>query len=89
MASQLPAYKQDFLKAAIAGGVLKFGSFELKSKRISPYFFNAGEFYSARLAGAISAAFAQTIIDAQLDFDIVFGPAYKGIRLCSASLSRL
>ena len=88
MASHLPAYKQDFLKAAIAGGVLKFGSFELKSKRISPYFFNAGEFHSARLAGAISTAFAQTIIDAQknngLDFDIVFGPAYKGIPLCSA-----
>ncbi|POR34615.1 Orotate phosphoribosyltransferase [Tolypocladium paradoxum] len=88
MASQLPAYKQDFLKAAIAGGVLKFGSFELKSKRISPYFFNAGEFHSARLAGAISTAFAQSIIDAQqnsgLDFDIIFGPAYKGIPLCSA-----
>ncbi|OAQ94835.1 Orotate phosphoribosyltransferase [Purpureocillium lilacinum] len=88
MASQLPTYKQDFLKAAIDGGVLKFGSFELKSKRISPYFFNAGEFHTARLAGAISSAFAQTIIDAQqkegLDFDIVFGPAYKGIPLCSA-----
>ncbi|KJZ79927.1 Orotate phosphoribosyltransferase [Hirsutella minnesotensis 3608] len=88
MASQLPAYKQDFLQAAIAGGVLKFGSFELKSKRISPYFFNAGEFHTARLAGAISSAFAKTIIDAQqahgLDFDVVFGPAYKGIPLCSA-----
>ncbi|EQL02683.1 hypothetical protein G6O67_000784 [Ophiocordyceps sinensis] len=88
MASQLPAYKQDFLHAAIAGGALKFGSFELKSGRISPYFFNAGEFHTARLAGAISSAFAQTIIDAQqksgLEFDVVFGPAYKGIPLCSA-----
>ncbi|KND90081.1 Orotate phosphoribosyltransferase, partial [Tolypocladium ophioglossoides CBS 100239] len=80
----------DFLKAAIAAGVLKFGSFELKSKtkRVSPYFFNAGKFHSARLARAISAAFARTTIDAQrntgLDFDIVFGPAYKGIPLCSA-----
>ncbi|UNI21761.1 Orotate phosphoribosyltransferase [Purpureocillium takamizusanense] len=93
MTSQLPAYKQDFLKAAIDGGVLKFGSFELKSKRISPYFFNAGEFHTARLAGAISSAFAQTIIDAQqrdgLDFDIVFGPAYKGIPLCSAIAIKL
>ncbi|KAG5959208.1 orotate phosphoribosyltransferase [Claviceps cyperi] len=86
--SGLAPYKQDFLQAAINGGVLKFGSFELKSKRISPYFFNAGEFHSARLAGAIASAFAQTIIDAQrnqnLDFDVVFGPAYKGIPLCSA-----
>ncbi|KAG6187189.1 orotate phosphoribosyltransferase [Claviceps purpurea] len=86
--SGLAPYKQDFLQAAINGGVLKFGSFELKSKRISPYFFNAGEFHSARLAGAIASAFANTIIDAQqnqnLDFDVVFGPAYKGIPLCSA-----
>ncbi|KAH6607445.1 hypothetical protein Trco_003758 [Trichoderma cornu-damae] len=91
--SQLPAYKQDFLKSAIDGGVLKFGSFELKSKRISPYFFNAGEFHSARLAGAISSAFAKTIIQAQeesgLCFDIVFGPAYKGIPLCSAIAIKL
>ncbi|PHH85147.1 hypothetical protein CDD83_833 [Cordyceps sp. RAO-2017] len=86
--TQLPEYKREFLKAAIDGGVLKFGSFELKSKRISPYFFNAGEFHSARLAAAISAAFARTIVDARqhsgLDFDVVFGPAYKGIPLCSA-----
>lgn len=91
--SQLPAYKQAFLKAAIDGGVLKFGSFELKSKRISPYFFNAGEFHTARLAGAISSAFSQTIIDAQnkesLEFDIIFGPAYKGIPLCSAIAIKL
>ncbi|TFB03358.1 Orotate phosphoribosyltransferase [Trichoderma ghanense] len=91
--SQLPAYKQDFLKAAIDGGVLKFGSFELKSKRISPYFFNAGEFHTARLAGAIASAFAKTIIEAQeksgLEFDIVFGPAYKGIPLCSAITIKL
>ncbi|PHH59226.1 hypothetical protein CDD81_3544 [Ophiocordyceps australis] len=93
MASQLAAFKQDFLEAAIAGGVLKFGSFELKSKRISPYFFNAGEFHTARLAGAIATAFAQAIIKAQqdsrLDFDIVFGPAYKGIPLCSAIVIKL
>lgn len=86
--SALPAYKQKFLEAAISGGVLKFGSFELKSKRISPYFFNAGEFHTARLAAAISSAFAQSIIEAQekegLEFDIVFGPAYKGIPLSSA-----
>ncbi|PFH61556.1 hypothetical protein XA68_16979 [Ophiocordyceps unilateralis] len=84
MASQLAAYKRNFLKAALDGGVLKFGRFELKSKRISPYFFNAGELHTARLAGAVATAFAQTILDAGLDFDVVFGPAYKGIPLCSA-----
>lgn len=91
--SQLPTYKQEFLKSSIDGGVLKFGSFELKSKRISPYFFNAGEFHTSRLAGAIASAFAHTIIQAQnesgLDFDIVFGPAYKGIPLSSAITIKL
>ncbi|KAF7559659.1 hypothetical protein G7046_g4493 [Stylonectria norvegica] len=93
MTSQLAPYKQEFLQAAIFGGVLKFGSFELKSKRISPYFFNAGLFHTSRLAGAIASAFAQSIIDAQkttgLDFDIVFGPAYKGIPLSSAITIKL
>lgn len=87
MASELPAYKQDFLRAAISGGVLKFGSFELKSGRMSPYFFNTGNFHTARLAGAIASAFGHTIIEAQtergLEFDVVFGPAYKGIPLAA------
>lgn len=86
MTSQLAPYKKDFLQAAISGGVLKFGSFELKSKRISPYFFNAGLFHTTRLAAAIASAFAQAIHDARrsgLEFDIVFGPAYKGIPLAA------
>lgn len=85
--AQLAQYKKDFLQACHDGGILKFGSFELKSKRISPYFFNAGDFHTARLAGAIAKAFALTIIEAQkngLEFDIVFGPAYKGIPLATA-----
>lgn len=89
----LSPYKADFLKASIEGGVLKFGSFELKSKRISPYFFNAGDFYRADLLQAISTAYAQCIIEAhksgQLDFDIVFGPAYKGIPLATAATDKL
>ena len=83
----LSPYKVEFLNAAVNGGVLKFGSFELKSKRISPYFFNAGDFYSGDLACAIATAYAQTIIEAQqngLEFDVVFGPAYKGIPLAVA-----
>jgi len=92
MASLSP-YKAEFLKAAIDGGVLKFGSFELKSKRISPYFFNAGDFYRADLLQAISTAYAKAIIEAHqsgaLDFDIVFGPAYKGIPLATAATDKL
>lgn len=91
--SQLSAYKKDFLQASIDGKILKFGSFELKSKRISPYFFNAGLFHTARLAGAIATAFAKCIAEAQedtgLDFDIIFGPAYKGIPLSSAVAVKL
>lgn len=95
MTSQLPSWKQDFLQAAISGGVLKFGSFELKSKRISPYFFNAGDFYRADLLRAISLAYAHAIIEAAssasapLTFDIVFGPAYKGIPLATAAVDKL
>jgi orotate phosphoribosyltransferase len=92
----LAPYKADFLQAAIDGGVLKFGSFELKSKRISPYFFNAGNFYRADLLRAISTAFAKSIIEAAdpsapspLDFDIVFGPAYKGIPLATTTVDKL
>ncbi|KEY65562.1 hypothetical protein S40285_00956 [Stachybotrys chlorohalonatus IBT 40285] len=93
MSAQLPAYKQAFIQASISGGILKFGTFELKSKRISPYFFNAGLFHTARLAGAIATAFAHTIIAAQrdggLEYDIVFGPAYKGIPLASSIAVKL
>ncbi|KAL2021957.1 hypothetical protein VTK56DRAFT_6376 [Thermocarpiscus australiensis] len=90
----LTPYKADFLRAAIDGGVLKFGSFELKSKRISPYFFNAGDFYRADLLESIATAYAKTIIEARRsgalpDFDVVFGPAYKGIPLATAATIRL
>ncbi|KAH7314136.1 phosphoribosyltransferase-like protein [Rhexocercosporidium sp. MPI-PUGE-AT-0058] len=94
--SDLPQYKKDFLKAAIDGKILKFGQFELKSKRISPYFFNAGLFYTASLLRSISTAYAQTIISASsstssppLEFDILFGPAYKGIPLAAATVDKL
>ncbi|KAJ4300452.1 orotate phosphoribosyltransferase [Collariella sp. IMI 366227] len=92
MASLAP-YKADFLRAAISGQILKFGSFELKSKRISPYFFNAGDFYRADLLEAIATAYAKCIAEADasgaLDFDIVFGPAYKGIPLATAATIKL
>lgn len=94
MATSIAPYKAEFLQASIDGGVLKFGSFELKSKRISPYFFNAGEFYTARLQSAIGTAFAKAIIEARsqyedFNFDIVFGPAYKGIPLATLTNLKL
>ena len=92
----LAPYKAEFLQASIEGGVLKFGQFELKSKRVSPYFFNAGNFYRADLLRAISTAFAKTIIEASspiavtpLEFDVVFGPAYKGIALAVTTVDKL
>jgi orotate phosphoribosyltransferase len=92
--STLSPYKAEFLQAAINGGILKFGSFELKSKRISPYFFNAGNFFRADLLRAISTAFANTILEANsgktpLEFDILFGPAYKGIPLATSTADKL
>jgi len=94
MSPTLAPYKAEFLKAAINGGVLKFGSFELKSKRISPYFFNAGDFYRADLLRAISTAYAKAILEADessspLEFDILFGPAYKGIPLATSTADKL
>lgn len=83
------------MQAAINGNILKFGSFELKSGRISPYFFNAGDFYRADLLRAISTAYAKAIIEDQtsssptLEFDVVFGPAYKGIPLASSTVDKL
>ncbi|KAI1081736.1 orotate phosphoribosyltransferase [Whalleya microplaca] len=87
----LPEYKKDFLKAAVEGGALKFGSFELKSKRISPYFFNAGDFYTGDLHEPIMDAYARTIATSELaeGFDVIFGPAYKGIPLASTVLYAL
>ncbi len=91
--SSLPAYKADLVRAAIDGGALKFGNFQLKSKRWSPYFFNTGEFHKGRLAKALDTAFAKTIDEAERDgtlkFDIVFGPAYKGITLCKGTTDAL
>jgi len=95
MSASLPLspYKAEFLQIALNGGVLKFGNFELKSKRISPYFFNAGDFYRADLLRAISTAYAKTIIEASTnflpEFDIIFGPAYKGIPLATATVDKL
>ncbi|KAK3324242.1 phosphoribosyltransferase-like protein [Cercophora scortea] len=89
----LAPYKADFLRASIEGGVLKFGTFELKSGRISPYFFNTGDFYRGDLLQSLSTAYARTVMAAhdsgELDFDLVFGPAYKGIPLAVSTVDKL
>jgi orotate phosphoribosyltransferase len=79
------AYQQDFLKLALAKSVLRFGSYTLKSGRLSPYFFNAGLFDSGRSMAAMGGFMAQTLAHSGLTFDMLFGPAYKGIALATAT----
>jgi len=78
-------YQQEFIKFAIDQGVLKFGEFTLKSGRISPYFFNAGLFNSGAALAALGKFYAQTIVDSGIEFDVIFGPAYKGIPLAAVT----
>lgn len=73
-----------FVDLCLELGVLRFGEFKLKSGRISPYFFNAGLFNTGRAIAALGRFYAQTIIAARLGFDMLFGPAYKGIPLVTA-----
>ncbi|KAA0149999.1 hypothetical protein FNF29_05619 [Cafeteria roenbergensis] len=80
----LAPHQLSFLRTAIAEGVLRFGSFTLKSGRSSPYFFNAGRFVRGSAVAAVGAAYARAVIDSGLEFDVVFGPAYKGIPLATA-----
>ncbi|KAI6244464.1 Orotate phosphoribosyltransferase [Erysiphe necator] len=100
MSSQsLSSYKSEFLQTCLNKGILKFGSFVLKSGRISPYFFNVGDFFSGELLHAISKAFAHTIIEMNntiknnpstpFEFDVIFGPAYKGIPLATTTVAKL
>lgn len=74
----------DFIKFALSFGVLKFGDFTLKSGRKSPYFFNAGLFRTGRALGQLGRFYAQAIHTSGVEFDVLFGPAYKGITLVAA-----
>lgn len=76
-------YQKDFIEFAIQQGVLKFGEFTLKSGRISPYFFNAGLFNSGGALAKLSQFYAQALEDSGVNYDIIFGPAYKGIPLAA------
>ncbi len=72
-------YKIEFIKFALSRNVLKFGEFTLKSGRISPYFFNAGLFNTGADLARLGEFYAAAIEDNKLDYDVIFGPAYKGI----------
>lgn len=81
--SLMQNYKQQFFELAMARGNLKFGEFTLKSGRISPYFFNAGGFDDGRSLEILSTCYTRAILDSGLAFDMLFGPAYKGIPLAA------
>lgn len=81
----MQAYQTEFIELAQQYDVLKFGEFTLKSGRISPYFFNAGAFSSGRALAALGRCYARRIVDSGLEFDVLLGPAYKGIPLAAAT----
>lgn len=78
-------YQQEFIQYLLACEVLKFGEFTLKSGRVSPYFFNAGLFNSGAKLGRLGQFYAQALLGSKLEVDVLYGPAYKGIPLVSAT----
>lgn len=79
------SFRSDFISFAIDQGVLGFGEFELKSGRISPYFFNAGLFKTGVALAKLGEYYAQAIVESGVAFDVLFGPAYKGIPLATTT----
>jgi orotate phosphoribosyltransferase len=78
-------YQNDFIQLAISHGALCFGEFTLKSGRTSPYFFNAGRFQTGAALAALGRFYAAAIHDSKVEFDLLFGPAYKGIPLAAST----
>ena len=83
------AYQSEFIDLCVQLGVLRFGSFTLKSGRESPYFFNAGLLNTGAAIAAVGRAYAATLAASDLEFDMLFGPAYKGIPLVTITAAAL
>lgn len=81
----MKAWQRQFIEFAINKQVLKFGEFTLKSGRKSPYFFNAGLFNTGRDLALLGRFYAQALVDSGIDFDLLFGPAYKGIPIATTT----
>ncbi|MFO1270769.1 MAG: orotate phosphoribosyltransferase [Rubrivivax sp.] len=84
MISESPALAQEFVRFAVDAGVLRFGEFKTKAGRLSPYFFNAGGFDDGTKLGRLASFYARRLLASGLAFDMLFGPAYKGIPLVAA-----
>ena len=87
--SNMKPYQKEFLNFAIDNNVLRFGEFTLKSGRLSPYFFNFGLFQTGSSLARLGDYYAQAIVDSGIEFDMLFGPAYKGIPLVSVVAANL
>ena len=83
------AYKKEFIDLALELGALQFGEFTLKSGRVSPYFFNAGLFNTGYAAAKVGRFYAAAIAESGIEFDVLFGPAYKGIPLAALTAASL
>jgi orotate phosphoribosyltransferase len=81
----MQAYQTEFIELARQYKVLKFGEFTLKSGRVSPYFFNAGAFASGRALAALGRCYARRIVESGIQYDVLLGPAYKGIPLAAVT----
>ena len=82
-------YQREFIQFALETGVLRFGEFTLKSGRKSPYFFNAGLFNTGGALARLGRYYAQAIVESGIAFDLLFGPAYKGIPLAAVTAAAL
>ncbi|MEM6640833.1 MAG: orotate phosphoribosyltransferase [Pseudomonadota bacterium] len=85
----MSSQRDRFLSLAIRAGALKFGEFTLKSGRVSPYFFNAGEFSSGEALATLGSLYADALVKMDAPFDMLFGPAYKGIPLVAVTAAAL
>lgn len=83
--TNLKPYQHQLIESALSNEVLRFGRFTLKSDRVSPYFFNAGLFNTGQSIAEIGECYAECILDHELEFDVMFGPAYKGISLVTST----